>query len=66
MNNKVPVMSESEIVNLAKWLNEIKRHFYFNVFAGSGSPYTGFCMDVEVKLDRDTRKLYIKQARPYQ
>lgn len=66
MNNKVPVMSESEIVNLAKWLNAIKRHFYFNVFSSTGSSYTTFSMDVEFKLDQGTRKLYIKQARPYQ
>jgi len=66
MNNKVPVMYESEIVYLAKWLNEIKRHFYFNVFSTTGSSFTTFSMDVEFKLDQGTRNLYIKQARPYQ
>lgn len=66
MNNKASVMSESEIVYLAKWLNEIKRHFYFNVFSTTRSSYTTFSMDVEFKLDQGTRKLYIKQARPYQ
>ena len=58
-------MSESEIVYLAKWLNEIKRHFYFNVFSTTRSSYTTFSMDVEFKLIKG-RKLYIKQARPYQ
>jgi pyruvate, water dikinase len=65
INDNVPVMTDNEITLLAQWLSAIKQYFYFNVFNATNSPYTLFGMDVEFKLDKDNRKLYIKQARPY-
>lgn len=62
VNNGQPVMSNDEIVELARWLDAIKKHFYF-VYRNPVPEYL-FTMDVEFKLDRN-RKLYIKQARPY-
>ncbi len=65
MNNGAPVMTEAEIVQLARWLEKIKSHFYYNVFNSSPGSYPLFSMDVEFKFDGEDRKLYIKQARPY-
>ncbi|NLP01551.1 MAG: hypothetical protein GX089_03580 [Fibrobacter sp.] len=64
-NGGIPVMTNDEIVLLAKWLNAINQHFYIYCFRNSGIPYNLFSMDVEFKLDGPGRKLYIKQARPY-
>ena len=57
------VLSEEEIVLLAKHLEELKKHFY--PLYGDGKEYDDFAMDVEFKFDSPDRKLYIKQARPY-
>jgi pyruvate, water dikinase len=65
LNNNVSIMTDNEIVALARWLSAIKRHFYYNVLNVTNIPYYLFSMDVEFKLDKDSRKLYIKQARPY-
>lgn len=62
VNNGVPVMTNNEIAQLAKWLKMIERRFY-SVLA-PGISENMFDMDVEFKLD-ENRKLYIKQARPY-
>lgn len=62
VNNGNPVMTDAEILMLAKWLSAINQHFY-HVFAPA-VPYYLFMMDVEFKLD-ENRKLCIKQARPY-
>jgi len=61
-NGGATVMSEGETVALARWLNAIHNHFYRVTSTTSRSD---FAMDVEFKLDRGGRKLYIKQARPY-
>lgn len=60
------VLSESEIVQLAKYLMTIKTWFYLNVYNGwQKASFPAFAMDVEFKFDSPDRKLYIKQARPY-
>ncbi|NLL12613.1 MAG: hypothetical protein GX267_04345 [Fibrobacter sp.] len=62
INNGEPVMTNEEIVLLAKWLLAINQHFY-RIFQPP-FPSQLFMMDVEFKLDEE-RKLCIKQARPY-
>lgn len=62
INNGKPVMTNEEIVLLAKWLSAINQHFY-QIFQPA-VPLQMFMMDVEFKLDEE-RKLCIKQARPY-
>ncbi len=63
VNNGQPVMTIEEITQLARWLSIINNHF--SQFPPRPSPFW-FAMDVEFKLDGPGRKLYIKQARPYQ
>jgi hypothetical protein len=60
-----PVLNQHEIVLLYRSLEKIHDHFYFKVFRNSGIPNQYFAMDVEFKIDKNERKLYIKQARPY-
>jgi pyruvate,water dikinase len=57
-----PVLSLSETVLLARWLERIKDHF---VAIENIADYYRFAMDVEFKFVGPDRKLYIKQARPY-
>jgi len=60
------VLSESEILDLARYLMTIKTWFYLNVYNGwQEKSFPDFAMDVEFKFDSPNRKLYIKQARPY-
>lgn len=63
LNKNRLVMSETEIQNLANQLNYIKKHF-FSPFL-SATPYSEFGLDIEFKLDTESRQLYIKQVRPY-
>lgn len=65
VNEGNPVMSDYELVSLAKWLSAIHAHYYFRYFRDKVLSVYQFAMDVEFKLDREDRKLYIKQARPY-
>ena len=39
-NGGIPVMTNDEIVLLAKWLNAINQHFYIYCFRNSGIPTT--------------------------
>ncbi len=64
LNNKKLIMSESEIENLAEELEIIKRYFWPRVKNRPFS-YEDFGLDVEFKLDKETRQLYIKQVRIY-
>lgn len=64
LNNKKLIMSESEIELLAEQLDIIKRYFWPRVKNRPFS-YEDFGLDVEFKLDKETRQLYIKQVRVY-
>lgn len=66
LNDFQPLLRPDEIRLLADYLFAIKKHFYY----ASGGVVLGpvffdFAMDVEFKLDRGSRKIYVKQARPY-
>ncbi len=63
LNNGELVMTETEIQLLANQLEIIKEYFHYH--AQVAKPYFDFGMDVEFKLDGETRQLYIKQARLY-
>lgn len=66
LNNGKPVMADAEISLLVRYLTAIKDHYYYNTrVRGREKGYNEFAMDVEFKLDKRTRKLYIKQARVY-
>lgn len=66
LNDFKPLLQKEEIRLLATYLYEIKKHFYY-ASGGMvlGPDFYNFAMDVEFKLDKGTRKIYIKQARPY-
>ncbi len=56
-------MSIDEIKNLASQLEKIKRYFSRKIkYYGT---YASFGMDIEFKLSKDRRELYIKQARVF-
>ncbi|MBI1837096.1 MAG: hypothetical protein HYR91_07505 [Flavobacteriia bacterium] len=64
LNQGKLVMSSTEIQNLANQLEIIKSYFYTNskiIF----KRYYDFGLDIEFKLDENTRELYIKQVRFY-
>jgi len=65
VNEGEPVMSDDELVSLARWLNVIHNYYYFRYYRDKVLSVYQFAMDVEFKLDHSGRKLYIKQARPY-
>lgn len=63
LNNGKLVMTEAEIQNLANVLELIKRKYLRSHY--TRDTYFNFALDVEFKLDKDTRQLYIKQMRVY-
>lgn len=63
LNEGVLVMSEDEIQNLANVLELIKRRYARTHYTRES--YFNLALDLEFKLDRDTRQLYIKQMRIY-
>jgi hypothetical protein len=63
VNYGKPVLSPGELVALAECLLRIKDVFFLR---SNSIDYYTFAMDVEFKLDGPDRKLYIKQARPYE
>ena len=63
LNDHKLVMTKEEILHLANVLNEIKKHFYYRDF--TTKTYYEYGLDLEFKLDGETRELYIKQVRPY-
>jgi len=66
LNHFQPVMTRPEIEKLTTYLQAIKRHFYNQLgMEFKGTEYDNFAMDVEFKLEKNTRKIYIKQARTY-
>ncbi|MEA3497062.1 MAG: PEP/pyruvate-binding domain-containing protein [Bacteroidota bacterium] len=60
------VMEDKELYQLGDYLGIIKSYFFDNVY-NCTCPYKDFGLDIEFKLDSEisTRKLYIKQVRPY-
>lgn len=66
LNKGVPVLSNKEVALLTEYLIAIKKHFYYNTVYGKRAiSYDNFSLDVEFKFEKDTRKLYIKQARVF-
>lgn len=63
LNNGQLVMTTVEIENLANQLHRIKQHFYNQTL--QEEIFEKFAMDVEFKIDGDSRTLYIKQARRF-
>lgn len=59
------VLTEKEIEQLKDYLTAIKYHYYKLPSLKDKGSYDNFSMDVEFKLDAVTRKVIIKQARPY-
>ncbi len=60
------IMTQEEMVLLSKYCKAIKSHFYFNKNRFTNQLlYDRYGMDIEFKLEKRTRKLYIKQAREY-
>ncbi len=63
LSEKTLLMTEEEIFNLANTVLQIKKYFYYRDF--TTKTFNEFGLDLEFKLERDTRELYIKQVRPY-
>lgn len=63
LNDRKPVMTEEEIQLLANEVDDIKLQVYRRI--GRRFLYEDFGLDLEFKLDANTRQLYIKQFRLY-
>ena len=63
LNGNELVMSTEELIHLANMLEVIKKFFYYRDF--TTKTYAEYGLDIEFKLDKETRKLYLKQVRPY-
>ncbi|NOQ25631.1 MAG: pyruvate, phosphate dikinase [Bacteroidales bacterium] len=63
LNDNKLVMTTDEIQNLANQLDAIKKYFINHTFTSKS--YFDFGLDIEFKLDKGDRKLYIKQVRLY-
>ena len=59
------VLYFGEAQQLATYLEAIKEHFYHQTTYGKQMDFNDFALDIEFKLEAKTRKLYIKQARPF-
>ncbi len=61
------VMTDEELKELGYFAKAIKRHYFFSSFNTCDCTYREFGMDLEFKVDSQVspRKVYIKQARPY-
>lgn len=62
-----PVMSEAEIKTLAEYCGAVKKYFYNQTDWGTRvKSYDDFGLDIEFKLALKTRKIYLKQVRPFE
>lgn len=59
------VMNKKELLQLTRYLQAIKWHFYRNTPIKGRPTYNDFSMDVEFKLEANTRRIVFKQARPF-
>lgn len=61
------VMTDEELKELGYFAKAIKRHYFFSSNNNCNCTYNEFGMDLEFKVDSQVslRKVYIKQARPY-
>ena len=60
------VLKDKEVVQITRQLSKIKKYLYDIEFKHKGKPtYYNFALDFEFKLYGDTRKLYLKQMRPF-
>lgn len=61
------VLTDKELFELGEYCLQIKKHFFFNVPHSCNCLFDDFGLDIEFKIDSldGTRKLYIKQVRPY-
>ena len=60
------VLTDKEVITLSRELAKIEKHFYRRVEKyWTKYTYEAFGLDLEFKIDGDTRQIYIKQVRPY-
>jgi hypothetical protein len=61
------VLTIKELNELGKYCLQIKKHFFYEIPHSCNCLFDDFGLDIEFKIDspNDTRKLYIKQVRPY-
>ena len=57
------VMTSDEIYRLANVIQGIKKYFYYRDF--TSATFNEYGLDLEFKLEKDSRELYIKQVRPF-
>jgi len=56
-------MTSDEIYRLANVIQGIKKYFYYRDF--TSATFNEYGLDLEFKLEKDSRELYIKQVRPF-
>jgi hypothetical protein len=61
LNDDQPLLSVAEVRSVVCALAAIHAHFASRIATSGRSP---FAMQIEWKLERETRRLFVKQARP--
>jgi pyruvate, water dikinase len=59
------IMTNAEIKLLSTYLMAIKKHYWKIYGSKKNIPFNNFAMDIEFKLEKNTRRIVIKQARLY-
>ncbi|MCB0840137.1 MAG: T9SS type A sorting domain-containing protein, partial [Bacteroidetes bacterium] len=61
------VMTDEEILELAGYGMALKRYYYDNIPHSCNCSFEHFALDIEFKVDSEvsSRKVYVKQMRPY-
>ncbi len=65
LQDNQPLLTIQEIEELNKILAAIKQHFFANLNAFTRPFYNDFALDIEFKIEEQTRKIIIKQVREY-